>query len=66
VREADDSNRFYELELAPSADANLLLRRLVEAGAPIRRFERVQPSLHAIFLDKVGATGVEAGVSGHG
>ena len=43
-----------------------LLRRLVEAGAPIRRFERVQPSLHAIFLDKVGATGVEAGMSGNG
>jgi ABC-2 type transport system ATP-binding protein len=66
VSGADDSNRFYELELAPSADASVLLRRLVEAGAPIRRFERVQPSLHSIFLDKVGATGVEAGVTGHG
>jgi ABC-2 type transport system ATP-binding protein len=66
VSEADDSNRFFELELAPGADANVLLRRLVEAGAPIRRFERVQPSLHSIFLEKVGATGVEAGMSGHG
>ena len=66
ISETDDSNRFYELELAPGADASVLLRRLVEAGAPIRRFERVQPSLHAIFLDKVGATGVEAGMSGHG
>jgi len=66
ISESDDSNRFYELELAPGADAGVLLRRLVEAGAPIRRFERVQPSLHAIFLDKVGATGVEAGMSGHG
>jgi hypothetical protein len=26
----------------------------------------VQPSLHQIFLDKVGAKGVEAGMSGHG
>jgi ABC-2 type transport system ATP-binding protein len=26
----------------------------------------VQPSLHQIFLEKVGATGVEAGMSGHG
>src|SRR6478672_8457030 len=66
ISESDDSNRFYELELAPGADAGVLLRRLVESGAPIRRFERVQPSLHAIFLDKVGATGVEAGMSGHG
>ena len=66
ISETDDSNRFYELELAPGADASVLLRRLVEAGAPIRRFERVQPSLHSIFLERVGATGVEAGMSGHG
>jgi len=26
----------------------------------------VQPSLHQIFLEKVGATGVETGMSGHG
>jgi hypothetical protein len=26
----------------------------------------VQPSLHQIFLQKVGATGVEEGMSGHG
>jgi hypothetical protein len=26
----------------------------------------VQPSLHRIFLDAVGATGVEEGVTGHG
>ena len=66
ISEADDSNRFYELQLAPGADAGVLLRRLVDAGALIRRFERVQPSLHSIFLEKVGATGVEAGMSGHG
>jgi ABC-2 type transport system ATP-binding protein len=66
VVEMDDQNRFYELELAPAADPAVLLRRLVEAGASIRRFERVQPSLHSIFLEKVGATGVEMGMSGHG
>jgi ABC-2 type transport system ATP-binding protein len=66
VSRIDDSNRFYELELAPGADPQLLLRRLVATGAPIRRFERMQPSLHRIFLDRVGATGVEAGMSGHG
>ena len=77
VTRFDVSNRYYELELTPGADSHALLRRLVEAGAPIRRFERVQPSLHQIFLDRVGAgarapgedtwtPGVEAGMVGHG
>ena len=66
VRRADDSNRFYEIELAPGADAQTLLRRVVDTGAPILRFELVQPSLHQIFLEKVGATGVEEGMSGQG
>ena len=62
----DDQNRFLELTLAPGADPQRLLRRLVESGAAVTRFELVQPSLHQIFLDKVGATGVEEGMSGHG
>ena len=33
---------------------------------PITRFELVQPSLHQIFLQRVGATGVEEGMTGHG
>jgi ABC-2 type transport system ATP-binding protein len=63
---ADDHNRFLDLQLAPGADAQVLLQRLVATGAPITRFELVQPSLHQIFLEKVGATGVEEGMSGHG
>ncbi|HEU4629340.1 MAG TPA: ATP-binding cassette domain-containing protein [Gemmatimonadaceae bacterium] len=66
VSRIDDSNRFFEIELAPAADPQALLARLVHAGAPIRRFELVQPSLHQIFLQKVGATGVEEGVTGNG
>jgi ABC-2 type transport system ATP-binding protein len=66
VQRMDDNNLFFELELAPAADAQVLLHRLIEAGASIERFERVNPSLHQIFLQKVGATGVEAGMSGHG
>jgi ABC-2 type transport system ATP-binding protein len=66
VARADDSNRFFELELAPGADPQVLLRRLVDAGANIQRFELVQPSLHQIFLQRVGAEGVEEGMSGHG
>jgi ABC-2 type transport system ATP-binding protein len=66
VARADDQNRFYEIELARGADAQVLLQRVVATGAPIQRFELVQPSLHQIFLEKVGATGVEEGMSGHG
>ncbi|MBA2687555.1 MAG: ATP-binding cassette domain-containing protein [Gemmatimonadaceae bacterium] len=66
VKRVDDSNRYFEIELAPSADPQVLLRRLVDAGVGIQRFEMVQPSLHQIFLQKVGATGVEEGMTGHG
>ena len=66
VSRADDQNRFYEIELAPGADAQVLLQRVIETGAAIQRFELVQPSLHQIFLERVGATGVEEGMSGQG
>ena len=66
VAKVDDQNRFYEINLAPGADPQLLLRRVVETGAPILRFEMVQPSLHQIFLERVGASGVEEGMSGQG
>ena len=66
VARVDDQNRFYEINLAPGADPQLLLRRVVDSGATVHRFELVQPSLHQIFLEKVGATGVEEGMSGQG
>jgi ABC-2 type transport system ATP-binding protein len=66
VARVDDQNRFFELELAPGANPQDLLRRLVTAGADVRRFELVTPSLHQIFLERVGASGVEEGMSGHG
>ena len=66
VERVDDNNRYFEVELAAGADSQVLLRRVLDAGARISRFERVQPSLHQIFLQRVGATGVEEGMSGHG
>ena len=45
---------FVEVMLADGADAQELLHRLIEAGARITRFEQVEPSLHDIFLRKVG------------
>jgi len=66
VRRVDDSNRYFEVEMADGADPQNLLQRIVSTGATVNRFEIVRPSLHQIFLEKVGATGVEMGMSGHG
>jgi ABC-2 type transport system ATP-binding protein len=66
VKRVDDSNRFFEIELAEGADPQELLRRVVQAGARVQRFELIQPSLHQIFLERVGARGIEEGMSGHG
>ena len=66
VQRVDDSNRFFEVEMQPGADSQQLLRAIVASGARVKRFELVQPSLHQIFLEKVGAKGVEPGMSGHG
>jgi ABC-2 type transport system ATP-binding protein len=66
VRNVDNNNNFIELELAPAADPQALLKKLIAAGANIERFELVQPSLHQIFLERVGAKGIETGMSGHG
>jgi ABC-2 type transport system ATP-binding protein len=66
VSRFDDQNQYFEVELAPKADAQELLQRMVRGGARLSRFELIQPSLHQIFLDRVGAKGVEPGMSGHG
>ncbi|HEX7120857.1 MAG TPA: DUF4162 domain-containing protein, partial [Gemmatimonadaceae bacterium] len=66
VRRVDDHNRYFEVELADGADPQELLRRVMAAGARVQRFELVQPSLHQIVLDRVGAAGVEDGMTGHG
>jgi ABC-2 type transport system ATP-binding protein len=66
VKSLDDSNRFFEIELADGADPQELLGRVLATGARVERFEIVRPSLHRIFLDRVGAHGVETGITGHG
>jgi ABC-2 type transport system ATP-binding protein len=43
-----------EALLAPGADPQELLRRLLASGARVTRFELVEPSLHDIFIQKVG------------
>jgi ABC-2 type transport system ATP-binding protein len=55
VAKADDYGPYAELALAAGVEPQRLLERLVQTGAPLRRFEHIEPSLHRIFLDKVGA-----------
>jgi len=43
-----------EALLAPGADAQELLRRLLASGASVSKFELVEPSLNDIFIEKVG------------
>ncbi|HEV2905572.1 MAG TPA: ATP-binding cassette domain-containing protein [Pyrinomonadaceae bacterium] len=50
IRENGDE---LEVLLAPGADAQTLLKRLVESGAIINKFELAEPSLHDIFIAKV-------------
>jgi ABC-2 type transport system ATP-binding protein len=42
-----------EVTLVEGSDPQEFLRRLVEAGARIERFELIEPSLHDIFIAKV-------------
>lgn len=44
----------WEVDLAPSADPQELLTTLAALGPPLRRFEHLEPSLHEIFVSKVG------------
>ncbi len=45
-----------EIELAENADAQILLKKLIENGANISKFERTEPSLNDIFIEKITET----------
>ncbi len=42
-----------EIELAEGVDSQILLKKLVESGAIITKFEKIEPSLNDIFIEKV-------------
>jgi len=54
VAAADDSGVFAELKLKPGVEPQAVLERLMGTRVRIRRFERIEPSLNRIFLDKAG------------
>ena len=37
----------------PGATAQTLLKRLIDAGGQIEKFEMIEPSLNNIFIEKV-------------
>jgi len=42
-----------EVLLVPGGNPQTLLKRLVESGVVISKFELVEPTLHDIFIEKV-------------
>jgi ABC-2 type transport system ATP-binding protein len=59
VSAADDSGVSAELKLVDGADPQEILRRLMALNIRLRRFERIEPSLQRIFLDKAGPDSAE-------
>jgi ABC-2 type transport system ATP-binding protein len=59
VARVDDYGGYREVRLMDGADPQALLRALVERTA-IRRFEIVEPTLHNIFIEKVGEKPADA------
>jgi len=63
VQSVETVNGVTQLVLREGADHQAILRRGVEAGATIYRFDLVEPRLHEIFVRRVGAAAAdEAGV----
>ncbi|MDX2194008.1 MAG: ATP-binding cassette domain-containing protein [Gemmatimonadales bacterium] len=54
VRRLDDYGASAEVELAEGVPGQRLLQALVGQGVELRRFEMVEPSLQAIFVQLVG------------
>jgi ABC-2 type transport system ATP-binding protein len=55
VASVRDRRGYLEVELPPGQESGQLLSALMAADARLRRFELIEPSLHQIFVDRVGA-----------
>jgi ABC-2 type transport system ATP-binding protein len=56
VRSIERHSDDIEVLLAEEAKAQDLLKKLIDAGARIERFEMIEPSLNNIFIEKVSET----------
>jgi ABC-2 type transport system ATP-binding protein len=59
VARVDDYGRYREVRLQDGADPQALLRAAVER-VTVRRFEIMEPTLHNIFIEKVGGHSTHA------
>jgi len=64
VTRADSYGHYAEVEMADGSEPQVLLERLIGAGARVTRFEVTEASLHKIFLDRVGHDAAVAAASG--
>ncbi len=60
IEKVDDYGASAEVTLAPSGDADRLLRALIQEDVGLSRFEVVEASLQSIFIAKVGADAATA------
>ena len=56
VAKVEEHSDEMQIELAAGADAQTLLKRLMDAGAAITKFEQVEPSLNDIFIEQIGGS----------
>ncbi len=61
VLQVERAGRGVRIQLREEADSQGILERAVAAGARIRRFERVEPRLHELFVRHAGAEAASAG-----
>jgi ABC-2 type transport system ATP-binding protein len=54
--EAEEGEQSYELDLAPGADPQAILKAAFDAGLRLSRFELAGASLHEIFVSLAGET----------
>jgi ABC-2 type transport system ATP-binding protein len=54
VRSLAQKDTALEIQLAESGDARAVLSALFGAGLAVDKFERLEPSLHQIFVERVG------------
>ena len=59
IESSNDYGNYVEIKLAKGADSQALLRA-ISAKARVNKFELVEPSLEAIFIDVVKGNGVTA------
>lgn len=56
VSRVRQNGQLLEVGLKENADAQMLLKQVIDAGVRLKRFECTEPSLEQIFLERVGAS----------